>query len=174
MTSSKFPTLKLNLRRVWIRRILEASAAMLKEAIANKRKKIKLDLAALAELNNEYQSLSREDRQALDELNTEGADKKRELAVLQQKPKKQQAAFARWSSFRLPLSASDAAYEVLLESGEPLHYREITKRMIESGRWTSDGRTPSNTVNSAIVMDRRFVRVWPGVYSLREWPKGAA
>lgn len=169
MTSIKTPTLKLNSRRVWIRRILEASAAMLKETIANKRKKIKLDLAALAELNNEHQSLSDEDRQALDELNAEGADKERELAALQQKRKKQQATFAQWSGFRSPLSASSAAYEVLLESGEPLHYQEITKRVIESGRWASRGYTPWRTVNSAIGKDSRFVRARRGVYGLREW-----
>lgn len=174
VTSSKIPTLKLNSRRMWIRRIMEASVTMLKKKIANQRKKIKIDLAALAELNNEYAILSDEDRQALDELNIEGADKKRELAVLQQKPKKQQATFARWSGFRSPLSASSAAYEVLFESGEPLHYQEITKRVIESGRWVSRGYTPWRTVNSAIVKDSRFVRVRRGVYGLREWPKDAA
>lgn len=174
MTSSKILTLKLNSRRVWIRRILEASATMLKATIANKRKKIKLDLTALAELNNEYQSLSHEDRQALDELNAEGADKERELAVLQQKRKKQQATFARWSSFRLPLSASNAAYEVLLESGEPLHYREITTRVLESGRWVSRGYTPWRTVGAELGKNPRFVRVRRGVYGLREWDDEAA
>lgn len=168
MTSSKTTTLKLNSRRMWMRNIKTKSAAKREKKLAIKCEKIKIDLAALAELNNEHPILSHEDRQALDELNIEGAGKKRELAVLQQERKKQQAILVRECSFRSRLSASDAAYEVLLESGEPLHYREITKRMIESGRWTSDGRTPSNTVNSAIVMDRRFVRVWPGVYGLRE------
>ena len=174
MTSSKPTTLKLNLRRMLMRNIETKSAAMREKKLAIKCEKIKIDLAALAELNNEHPILSHEDRQALNELNLEGADKKRELAGLQQRQKKQRTIPARWRSFKSRLSAADAAYEVLLESGEPLHYREITKRMIESGRWSSHGRTPSNTVNSAIVTDRRFVRVWPGVYGLREWPKDAA
>ena len=173
MTSSKTTALKLNSRRMSMRNIKTKSAAKREKKLAIKCEKIKIDLAALAELNNEHPILSQEDRQALDELNIEGAGKKRELAVLQQERKKQQAILARECSFRSRSSASDAAYEVLLESGEPLHYREITKRMIESGRWASDGRTPSNTVNSAIVTDRRFVRVWPGVYGLREWPEDA-
>ena len=174
MTSSKPTTLKLNLRCMWIRRIVEASVAMLKKKIA---KKLKIDLTALAELDNKYPSLSHEDRQALDELNLEGADKERELAVLQQGQKKQRAIPARWSSFKSRLSAADAAYEVLLESGEPLHYQEIMKRAIESGRWASRGYTPWRTVNAAIAVEvrysanPRFVRVRRGVYGLREWPK---
>ena len=51
----------------------------------------KIELAALAELNREYPSLDEADRQALGELNAEGAELKRELAQLRDERKKQRA-----------------------------------------------------------------------------------
>lgn len=65
---------------------------------------------------------------------------------------------------------------VLRHAGEPLHYREITERLLRSGTWETSGRTPEATVNSRIVVDinglgsqSTFVRTVPGVYGLREW-----
>lgn len=36
----------------------------------------------------------------------------------------------------------DAAYEVLRQANEPLHYREIRRRALDQGLWQSNGATP--------------------------------
>ena len=66
-----------------------------------------------------------------------------------------------------------AAEVVLLEAGGPRHYREITKRMVRSGRYKPRGQTPERSVNSALTKDMRradsrFRRVDSGVYDLAE------
>jgi restriction system protein len=73
------------------------------------------------------------------------------------------------------MSALDAAYEVLLAAGKPLHYREITQRMLDRGLWTSAGRTPWDSVNARITVDikkngdrSRFYRAAPGTFGCRE------
>lgn len=73
-----------------------------------------------------------------------------------------------------PMSCADAAYAVLLESGEPMHYRDITARMLEAEIWETDGATPEATVSAILVTDiqenggaSRFVREDRGVYALR-------
>ncbi|MGF1616810.1 MAG: HTH domain-containing protein [Acidimicrobiia bacterium] len=73
------------------------------------------------------------------------------------------------------MSALDAAAAVLGDAGEPLHYREITKRMLDSGLWVSAGKTPDATVNAQIVTEinkkgseSRFVRTAPGVFGLND------
>ena len=73
------------------------------------------------------------------------------------------------------MSALDAAYEVLLVAGEPLHYREITQRMLDRGLWSSAGLTPWDSVNARITVDikkngdrSRFYRAAPGVFGCRE------
>jgi len=63
---------------------------------------------------------------------------------------------------------------VLQEASEPLHFREITDRILEATLWESDGKTPEATVNAALAVDIKrngdqstFVRVSPGVFALR-------
>lgn len=70
----------------------------------------------------------------------------------------------------------EAAKKVLADAGKPLHYNEITKRMLERGLWTSNGATPAATVNAAIAVDIQqhgsaatFARAAPGVFGLRAW-----
>ena len=65
---------------------------------------------------------------------------------------------------------------VLRHAGEPLHYREITNRLLSSGAWQTNGQTPEATVNSRLVVEinengsrSTFARTAPGVYGLREW-----
>lgn len=67
----------------------------------------------------------------------------------------------------------DAAYKVLLESKTPLHYKELTQRMIARGYWDTDGKTPWDSVSARLSVDistngssSRFARVEPGVYGL--------
>ena len=71
------------------------------------------------------------------------------------------------------MNALDAAAVVLKEAGSPLHYREITRRMLDQGLWVSSGQTPWNTVIARLgtdVRDRgmasRFVRSSPGHFAL--------
>jgi restriction system protein len=68
----------------------------------------------------------------------------------------------------------EAAESVLEIAGEPLHVAELTKRMLDSGAWTTSGKTPSATVESSIVVnlkrsDSRFVRTSPRTYGLKVW-----
>lgn len=71
------------------------------------------------------------------------------------------------------MRALDAAAAVLEEAPEPLHYREITERMLSKGLWTTEGNTPWETVNARISTDirhrgaaSRFIRVGPGQFTL--------
>lgn len=73
------------------------------------------------------------------------------------------------------MSALDAAYEVLRAAGEPLHYQEITQRMLDRGLWSTAGLTPWDTVNARITVDikrngaqSRFYRAAPGIFGCRE------
>ena len=73
------------------------------------------------------------------------------------------------------MNALDAAYEVLRATGKPLHYREITKRALDRGLWTTAGLTPWDTVNARIAVDikqngenSRFYRAAPGIYGCRD------
>jgi restriction system protein len=71
-------------------------------------------------------------------------------------------------------SVLDAAYEVLSAANEPLHVRELTRRLLEGARWKTEGKTPSATVNARIAVDikelgdeSRFVRSAPGMFTVR-------
>ena len=71
------------------------------------------------------------------------------------------------------MNAIDAAVVVLQEAAGPLHYREITERMLAQNLWTTSGKTPWSMVNALIAVDikdrgtnSRFVRVRPGHFAL--------
>jgi restriction system protein len=66
--------------------------------------------------------------------------------------------------------------KVLGDAGEPLHYKEITKRLLQQGLWSTTGQTPEATVNAQLAVDikRRgeaslFQRADKGVFALRAW-----
>ena len=66
----------------------------------------------------------------------------------------------------------DHARRVLETAGKPLHYREIAKRMLESG-WTTRGKMPWDTVGAVLAVDIKrhgprssFVRTAPGQFAL--------
>ncbi|MFT6231774.1 MAG: hypothetical protein ACJAZO_002282 [Myxococcota bacterium] len=48
------------------------------------------------------------------------------------------------------LTFLDAAAKLLNEAGEPLHYREITKRGLEAGFLQISGKTPADTLNAQL------------------------
>jgi hypothetical protein len=70
------------------------------------------------------------------------------------------------------MSSADAALRVLTEAGEPLHYREITKRIQKMDLWTTAGTKPETIVNRDISEEinqrranSRFRRVGRGMYA---------
>ena len=74
------------------------------------------------------------------------------------------------------MDSLDAAEKVLAAAGEPLHYREITRRVLEQGLWQTDGKTPVATISAGLSTDvkhhansSRFERCGPGIYGLRFW-----
>ena len=74
------------------------------------------------------------------------------------------------------MNALQAAEVALKEAGTPLHYKEITQRMIDRGLWQPDGKTPHATVSATITGEIKqngahslFQRTDKGVYALRDW-----
>ena len=70
----------------------------------------------------------------------------------------------------------DAAWQVLRQVGEPLHYRDITERALGQGLVDTEGQTPARTMNAQLSTDIRsgdsqFVRVARGVYGLAQWER---
>ena len=60
---------------------------------------------------------------------------------------------------------------MLAVAGEPLHYREITSRILANG-WTTKGIAPCESVSARLAVDvkrgsaSRFVRTGPGMFGL--------
>lgn len=74
------------------------------------------------------------------------------------------------------MNVLQAAEQVLKEAGEALHYREITKRMLQQQLWMTLGKTPDQTVSASITThiskygsSSPFQRTAEGVYALRRW-----
>ena len=72
------------------------------------------------------------------------------------------------------MSWKDAVQKVLEDAGKPLHYSDITDRILGQGLKTTAGATPASTVNatisSAILKEGSagvFERIESGVYGLR-------
>lgn len=69
----------------------------------------------------------------------------------------------------------NAAYKVLSESAEPLHYREITEKALDMGILETVGATPEASLNAQLSVDIKrngesslFARTSPGHYSLNK------
>src|SRR6266536_1118643 len=70
-------------------------------------------------------------------------------------------------------SAKQVAIDVLRAAGEPLHAKEVAKRVIESGRCSRlQGKTPEATVAALLAVGSKpggpFKRVEKGTYTLSE------
>ena len=70
-------------------------------------------------------------------------------------------------------SAKQVAIDVLRAAGEPLHTKEITKRVIESGRSSGlKGKTPEATVAAMLAVGSKpggsFKRVEKATYTLAD------
>jgi hypothetical protein len=70
-------------------------------------------------------------------------------------------------NFMKKVTVSEAARWVLRRNGRPLHYRELAEFVRPYVRLA--GKTPQQTVRSALARDERFKRVAEGVYGLSEW-----
>jgi len=74
------------------------------------------------------------------------------------------------------MNVLDGTETVLKEAKQPLHYEEITKRLLETGLWQTTGKTPEATVRGALGTDirkrgpnSRFQRTDKGMFALRVW-----
>lgn len=72
----------------------------------------------------------------------------------------------------------DACCKILEEIGTPLHYKELTRRILASGLWVSGGKTPADTVSARLSEhikrfgDRsRIIRTGKGTYAIRSQEK---
>jgi restriction system protein len=70
----------------------------------------------------------------------------------------------------------EAAIEILKQTGQPLHYDEMTKRAIAQGLIQTKGKTPNRTMNAQLTTSIQsgnspFVRLRRGVYGLAVWPQ---
>jgi hypothetical protein len=54
---------------------------------------------------------------------------------------------------RSGMSGLDAAYKILLESGQPMNAKSITKIALEKGIWNPQGSTPDMTLSAALQND---------------------
>ena len=74
----------------------------------------------------------------------------------------------------------EAALEVLRLEGKPLHYKELTERVIGKKLLTFVGRTPEVTMQTQLTAAVKkapgnpFVRVKPGVFGLLRYPEVSA
>ena len=73
---------------------------------------------------------------------------------------------ASWASIS-PRGIKDKAYAVLVKSGRPLHFREVSAAISKVG-WSKKKAHPQ-TVHNELIKDARFVLVGRGLYGLKEW-----
>lgn len=66
-----------------------------------------------------------------------------------------------------------SAIQILKQSKEPLHYKEITRLALEKGILETDGKTPEATMNSLLTMDIKnkgkasdFIKTKPATFTL--------
>ena len=73
----------------------------------------------------------------------------------------------------------DAAVAVLAEAGKPMNCGDMVRRMLETGLWQTNGKTPSSTIYAAIITEiskkgaaSRFRKTDRGMFELTEDGKG--
>lgn len=74
------------------------------------------------------------------------------------------------------MGAIKAVFSVLHDAHQPLRLEEITRRVLETGLWTTKGKTPEATVHARLAVDIQrkgaqsaFQRTGRGTFALREW-----
>lgn len=123
-----------------------------------KRKKI----VSLAEYEAEAKALRQADEKTEPVTGpaTEGANAPMEAVTSAKATKKKD---------RKP-SGLDAAVTVLAEAGKPMNCGDMVKRMLETGLWQTNGKTPAATLAAGILCDKhgRFNKAAPGHWELTE------
>ena len=73
------------------------------------------------------------------------------------------------------MNVQDAAAYVLKDEGKPLHAKEITRRIIDIGLWSSNGKTPDATVAARLYREIKkhgerstFVQTAAATFDLRK------
>ncbi len=73
------------------------------------------------------------------------------------------------------MSGLDAAAKVLGETGQPMSCREMVEKMLAQKYWSTNGKTPANTLYSAILRqintkpkESQFKKVGRGKFALRK------
>jgi hypothetical protein len=71
------------------------------------------------------------------------------------------------------MSGLDAAAKVLSDAGKPMSVKEIVEAAFAAKLWSSDGKTPSATLYSAVIREiankkdaSRFKKTGPGEFAL--------
>jgi len=77
-----------------------------------------------------------------------------------------QYGLSTWATVN-PKNVRDKIYYVLFESGKPMHFTDITKRIRECGFDVKKVVQP--TVHNELIADDRFVLVGRGIYALTQW-----
>ncbi len=72
------------------------------------------------------------------------------------------------------MTIREAATQVLQEAGQQLHVKEITKRILGKGLWTTTGKTPESSISANLYSDIKknksespFIRHSPNTFGLR-------
>lgn len=78
------------------------------------------------------------------------------------------------------MTALKAALKILQDAGMPLHYQEISKRILAAKLWQTKGKTPDATVNAQLAVDIKkngsasaFRRTGGGTYAINSGRAGA-
>jgi len=84
------------------------------------------------------------------------------------------AAGVKGGRSRSQMSGLDAAYQILLEAGQPMNPKAIANAAMERGIWTPNGATPDMTLSAALQHElkmkgdaSRFAKTAPGQYIAR-------
>lgn len=73
---------------------------------------------------------------------------------------------AKWKEIS-PKGTREKSYLVLKEAGEPLHFRDIAKKIDQYQ--LNKKKTHPQTVHNELIKDKNFVLVGRGIYALVEW-----
>lgn len=65
------------------------------------------------------------------------------------------------------VTVSDAIVQLLRERRKAMHYKDITRILLEEGRYRTKSRSFLSTVAISIKRDPRVKRVEPGIYKLK-------
>lgn len=77
-----------------------------------------------------------------------------------------------------PMSLLNAIESILREEKQPLHVSEICRKVIDTGLWETNGKTPEATVGARLYVDIKekgeqslFIQFSPSTFALRKTPE---